>query len=217
MKPNKSLVIFGVLALVLSLLTISDVASAAQQGQGKPIKLGVLIDFTGPMSFAGQPVVDGVKMRLEEAGYKVAGRPIQLVVEDSATDASIALEKAKKMVEKRWGLFHNRPDDQWDADGGDSLPGEAEDTHLGDTCRSAGIVKIRQQPDLSFNTHYGFSPGGSSMLPRSLATGRPLASARTTTRDMSISMPWSNSSNRWEERQSRSSGLHSGPWIGLPI
>ena len=98
MNPNKLLVVFGVVVLMVSLLTIPGVGLSAEQG--KPIKLGVLIDFTGPMSFAGQPVVDGVKMRLEEAGYKVAGRPIQLVVEDSATDASIALEKAKKMVEK---------------------------------------------------------------------------------------------------------------------
>ena len=100
MKQNKSLLIFGVAIVALSLLVMPCVVGAADQPKGKPIKLGVLIDFTGPMSFAGQPVVDGVKMRLEEAGYKVAGRTIQLVVEDSATDASIALEKAKKMVEK---------------------------------------------------------------------------------------------------------------------
>jgi len=97
---RKSLLIFGMAMVALSLWVMPCVVGAADQPKGKPIKLGVLIDFTGPMSFAGQPVVDGVKMRLEEAGYKVAGRTIQLVVEDSATDASIALEKAKKMVEK---------------------------------------------------------------------------------------------------------------------
>ena len=72
----------------------------AQKAQEKPIRLGVLVDFTGPMAFSGQPVLDGVKMRLEEANYKVAGRTIELVVEDAATDASIALEKAKQMVER---------------------------------------------------------------------------------------------------------------------
>ena len=97
---RKSLLIFGMAMVALSLWVMPCVVGAADQPKGKPIKLGVLIDFTGPMSFAGQPVVDGVKMRLEEAGYKVAGRTIQLVEEDSATDASIALEKAKKMVEK---------------------------------------------------------------------------------------------------------------------
>jgi branched-chain amino acid transport system substrate-binding protein len=99
MKQSRLLVIVGTL-LIPFLLTGPRLATGAQQTQGGPIKLGVLVDFTGPMSFAGQPVVDGVKMRLDEAGYKVAGRTIQLVVEDSATDASVALEKAKKMVEK---------------------------------------------------------------------------------------------------------------------
>ena len=100
MKQSRLLVIVGIALLIPFLLTGPRLATGAEQTQGKPIKLGVLIDFTGPMSFAGQPVVDGVKMRLEEAGYKVAGRTIELVVEDSATDASVAVEKAKKMVEK---------------------------------------------------------------------------------------------------------------------
>jgi branched-chain amino acid transport system substrate-binding protein len=100
MRQNRTLVIFGVIVLVASLSAVPGIGVGAEKAQDKPIKLGLLVDFTGPMSFAGQPVVDGVKMRLEEAGYKVAGRTLQLVVEDSATDASIALEKAKKMVER---------------------------------------------------------------------------------------------------------------------
>ena len=101
MKKKKLLVMSGVAVLVLlSILAAPYVTGTAVQAKDKPIKLGVLVDFTGPMSFAGAPVVDGVKMRLEEANYKVAGRTVELIVEDSATDASIALEKAKKLVER---------------------------------------------------------------------------------------------------------------------
>jgi branched-chain amino acid transport system substrate-binding protein len=38
-------------------------------------------------------------MRFDEANYKVAGRSIKLIVEDGATDTSISLQKAKKLVE----------------------------------------------------------------------------------------------------------------------
>jgi len=96
MKRN-NLLGFILLVAVLTFTLLPCTAFSASKG---PIKIGVLIDFTGPMSFAGPPVVDGVKMRLEEANYKVAGRTVELVIEDSATDASIALEKAKKMVER---------------------------------------------------------------------------------------------------------------------
>jgi len=91
MKRN-NLLGFILLVAVLTFTLLPCTAFSASKG---PIKIGVLIDFTGPMSFAGPPVVDGVKMRLEEANYKVAGRTVELVIEDSATDASIALEKAK--------------------------------------------------------------------------------------------------------------------------
>jgi branched-chain amino acid transport system substrate-binding protein len=100
MKQNKLLAVFGVIVLILSLLTVSRVANSAEQTQGKPIRVGALIDFTGPMAFVGQPMLDGIKMRLEEARYKVAGRTVELIVEDSATNPSVALEKAKKMVER---------------------------------------------------------------------------------------------------------------------
>jgi ABC-type branched-subunit amino acid transport system substrate-binding protein len=100
MKTKNLLVVVGVSVLISYLLTSPYITGTTAQAREKPIKLGVLVDFTGPMAFAGPPVLDGVKMRLEEANYKVAGRNVELVVEDSATDASIALEKAKKMVER---------------------------------------------------------------------------------------------------------------------
>jgi branched-chain amino acid transport system substrate-binding protein len=100
MKQNRVLIVCCLVVLTLSLSTMPCTASGSGQSEGKPIRLGVLVDFTGPMAFAGQPVVDGIKMRLEEANYEVAGRKVELVIEDSATDASVALQKAKKMVER---------------------------------------------------------------------------------------------------------------------
>ena len=92
MEKKKLLAMSGVVVLVLfTLLVAPYVTGTAVCAQDKPIKLGVLIDFTGPMAFAGPPVVDGVKMRLEEANYKVAGRTVELVIEDSATSVAITI------------------------------------------------------------------------------------------------------------------------------
>ena len=100
MKQKTLLVVFGVMVLMIGLLAVHCETGSAAQAAKNPIKLGVFADFTGPMAFSGQPVLDGVKMRLEEANYQAAGRKVELVVEDSATDSSICLEKAKKMVER---------------------------------------------------------------------------------------------------------------------
>jgi len=40
------------------------------------------------------------KLALEEVNYQVAGRPIQLIIEDSATDVTVALEKFKTLVQR---------------------------------------------------------------------------------------------------------------------
>jgi len=66
----------------------------------KPIKISLLCPFTGPVADLGPRFEAGVKLRLEQADYKIAGRPIELIIEDSGTDVSIAYDKARKLVER---------------------------------------------------------------------------------------------------------------------
>jgi branched-chain amino acid transport system substrate-binding protein len=68
--------------------------------KAKPIKIGALLDFTGPVADLGPKFKAGIELALEEADYKVAGRPVELVVEDSATSVEVAVEKFKKLAEK---------------------------------------------------------------------------------------------------------------------
>lgn len=99
MKKKKLLTMLGAAVLILSLLAVPCITGCAKPAEEEPIKLGALLSFTGPMAFSGPLVIDGITLRLEQANYQVAGRPIELVVGDAATDTSVALEKAKKMVE----------------------------------------------------------------------------------------------------------------------
>ncbi len=65
-----------------------------------PIKIGCLLPFTGALLNDGPQVRAGIQLALEHYGYEVAGRKIELIIDDSATDPTIALDKARKLVER---------------------------------------------------------------------------------------------------------------------
>jgi branched-chain amino acid transport system substrate-binding protein len=68
----------------------------------EPIKVGVITDLTGPLSFMGianANVADMVVDDLNQAGG-LLGRPVQLIVEDSATDDEAAAAAAARMVDE---------------------------------------------------------------------------------------------------------------------
>jgi branched-chain amino acid transport system substrate-binding protein len=72
----------------------SQMAIAAEKG---PIKLAVVAPITGSRAQVGADIVAGFKMRLEEAKYTVAGRKIELIVEDEKTPTA-AVNTARKLV-----------------------------------------------------------------------------------------------------------------------
>src|SRR5213080_4111990 len=69
---------------------------------GRSIKVGVITDVTGPLSFMGIANANVAKMVIDDINAKggLLGRQIQLCLEDSATTDSVAEAKAKKLVEQ---------------------------------------------------------------------------------------------------------------------
>ena len=67
--------------------------------QAKPIKIGVLAPLSGVYSSLGTNEINGVKMFFDEQQSKVAGRAIDLVIEDEGLDPQTGLRKARKLVE----------------------------------------------------------------------------------------------------------------------
>jgi branched-chain amino acid transport system substrate-binding protein len=65
-----------------------------------PIKVGVIADQTGPLSFIGLANANVARMVVDElnAGGGLLGRHVILVLEDSATDDAVAAAKAAKLV-----------------------------------------------------------------------------------------------------------------------
>ncbi|MBA7568346.1 hypothetical protein ES708_10067 [subsurface metagenome] len=65
-----------------------------------PIKIGALVPLTGGLAHYGPHTKAAIEVALDEVGWEVAGRPIELIIEDDASfDEVIALQKARKLVE----------------------------------------------------------------------------------------------------------------------
>ena len=68
----------------------------------RPIKVGVIADQTGPLSFVGLANANVAKMVIADINAKggLLGRRVDLYLEDSATSDEIAAAKASKLVER---------------------------------------------------------------------------------------------------------------------
>jgi ABC-type branched-subunit amino acid transport system substrate-binding protein len=67
---------------------------------GDPIKVGVVMDETGPLALLGLACANTARMVVEDinASGGLLDRSIQLIVEDSETDDNVAEAKAEKLV-----------------------------------------------------------------------------------------------------------------------
>ncbi len=66
-----------------------------------PIKIGLLAPLTGVAAAGGREMVDGWNLWWKQAGTTVAGRAIEVTVEDDAGTPDTSLQKARRLVEQR--------------------------------------------------------------------------------------------------------------------
>ncbi|PYM19807.1 MAG: ABC transporter substrate-binding protein [Candidatus Rokuibacteriota bacterium] len=89
----QTLRIVVLVAVVLALLT------GPAPAQAPSIKVGFITDLTGVAAQAAKDMVNGLTMYLDEIGYQMAGRKVELIVEDSQGRPDVALSKLRKVVE----------------------------------------------------------------------------------------------------------------------
>jgi branched-chain amino acid transport system substrate-binding protein len=73
---------------------------AAARAQAGPIRIGLLAPLTGVVASGGKEMVEAFNFYWTQFGHKVAGREIQVTVEDDASNPNTALEKARRLVEQ---------------------------------------------------------------------------------------------------------------------
>jgi branched-chain amino acid transport system substrate-binding protein len=84
-----------VLACLLDLL-----APAPAPAQAPPVKIGLLLPYTGVLSVQGIDTTHGIELYLKKIGQKAGGRDLQLLKEDDEAKPDVALTKLKKLVER---------------------------------------------------------------------------------------------------------------------
>jgi branched-chain amino acid transport system substrate-binding protein len=68
--------------------------------QAGSIKIGVLAPLTGVVAAGGREMVEGTQFFFDQTGNKIAGRSVELIIEDDASNPDTALQKARKLVEQ---------------------------------------------------------------------------------------------------------------------
>ena len=72
----------------------------AARAADAPIKVGVLAPLTGVVASGGKEMVEGVQFFFEKQLNKVAGRPVELLIEDDGSNPDTSIQKARKLVEQ---------------------------------------------------------------------------------------------------------------------
>ncbi|HUJ69148.1 MAG TPA: ABC transporter substrate-binding protein [Syntrophorhabdales bacterium] len=101
MKKERS---FGrlkfLLVSILAVFFVWFVWTAPTLAAEKPIKIGVCLARTGPFTSLVAFLIDGLKLSLDEAGGKVAGKSFEVVWEDEGPgDPAFVMDKMRKLVE----------------------------------------------------------------------------------------------------------------------
>jgi len=88
------------LAVILVLIVVSLVFVVERQYSNAPIRVGVAAVTSDESLIRGKNIVHATQLAIDEvnAGGGINGRPLQLVVEDSGTDATSGLAAVQKLV-----------------------------------------------------------------------------------------------------------------------
>jgi len=92
-RSRRAVALFSALLLIV-------VACTSEDSSDEPIKVGVLIQLTGPAGVFGPPSQEAAELAIEEinAAGGAAGRQLELFIADDATDAQVAQEQARKLL-----------------------------------------------------------------------------------------------------------------------
>lgn len=94
---TKKWIIIGAVSVIL----LFSIVESNKDPNREEIKIGVVATLTGPGAFFGEQFVNGLQMAVQDINRDggIDGEKIELIVEDSKTDNTAALNAVKKLVE----------------------------------------------------------------------------------------------------------------------
>jgi branched-chain amino acid transport system substrate-binding protein len=69
-------------------------------GATAPIKIGILLPYSGTYAMLGNSITNAMKMRIEQAGGRMGGRPIDYVAVDSEMSVPKTPKNTNKLIQK---------------------------------------------------------------------------------------------------------------------
>lgn len=75
-------------------------APSILRAQNAPIRIGLMAPLSGVVAAGGREIVEGFNLFWEERGNAIAGRSIEVIIEDDAGNPDTALQKARRLVEQ---------------------------------------------------------------------------------------------------------------------
>src|SRR5215468_8937663 len=85
--------------LALLLLATACLLAASDADAQGPIRIGFISPLTGAIAAAGKDMYSGCELYWQESGRQMAGRKVEVTLEDNEGNPAVALAKARKLVE----------------------------------------------------------------------------------------------------------------------
>lgn len=78
---------------------VPTATATAPSSAAAPIKIGVLMSLTGPDAILSPGLKAALEYRVDQYGGQIAGRKIQVIIEDDATDPVTGTDKLRKLLQ----------------------------------------------------------------------------------------------------------------------
>jgi branched-chain amino acid transport system substrate-binding protein len=79
-------------------LALAALTGGLAQAQTEPIKIGVILPMTGQQASTGKQIEGAIKLWQQQTGSKVAGRPVEVIIKDDATNPDTTRRLAQELV-----------------------------------------------------------------------------------------------------------------------
>jgi len=87
------------LIAIVSLATVLSVGLTPDAGAQGPVRIGFLAPLSGAIAQAGKDMYSGCELYWEESGWQLAGRKLEVILEDNEGVPATTLTRARKPVE----------------------------------------------------------------------------------------------------------------------
>jgi branched-chain amino acid transport system substrate-binding protein len=87
-------------ALLATVATVALVVSAGAATAQEKLKIGVMATLTGFLTSGGEDSIRGLQLAVKQAGNKIAGKEIELIITSTDASPDSALRAARKLVEQ---------------------------------------------------------------------------------------------------------------------